>query len=292
MAAFPCCVSMEKKCAGLPTLCLLVACVAAFLGCNAIDEAHFHAVSGARSHGNRASGVLAPSQPMLDDDLLGLKLDATVEKKVDVAQGDGDYGNEKLKEIEDQRQLKFRTAKEAIVKSQLTNDLLALETKTLCDEEYINTYDLMESCDPFGPNLKPVLIYEKVFINEYLEGMAESLRAANLQLAYLSKVRSMLGRQRGRLYRQFAQYIKSQIEIYARQYMLQGSLYRNGTFQLSPHELKKLLKTSYDQEMKDLDTLYTEAQSVCIHENSMKLALSPFSFLFPISYTNIFFTNP
>ena len=74
--------------------------------------------------------------------------------------------------------------------------------------------------------------------------------------------------------------------------MLQGSLYRNGTFQLSPHELKKLLKTSYDQEMKDLDTLYTEAQSVCIHENSMKLALSPFSFLFPISYTNIFFTNP
>ena len=283
---------MEKKCAGLPTLCLLVACVAAFLGCNAIDEAHFHAVSGARSHGNRASGVLAPSQPMLDDDLLGLKLDATVEKKVDVAQGDGDYGNEKLKEIEDQRQLKFHTAKEAIVKSQLTNDLLALEAKTLCDEEYINTYDLMESCDPFGPNLKPVLIYEKVFINEYLEGMAESLRAANLQLAYLSKVRSVLGRQRGRLYRQFAQYIKSQIEIYARQYMLQGSLYRNGTFQLSPHELKKLLKTSYDQEMKDLDTLYTEAQSVCIHENSMKLALSPFSFLFPISYTNIFFTNP
>ena len=292
MAAFPCCVSMEKKCAGLPTLCLLVACVAAFLGCNAIDEAHFHAVSGARSHGNRASGVLAPSQPMLDDDLLGLNVDTTVEKKADIAQDHGGYGGEKLKEIEDRRQLKFHTAKEAIVKSQLTNDLLALETKTLCDEEYINTYDLMESCDPFGPNLKPVLIYEKVFINEYLEGMAESLRAANLQLAYLSKVRSMLGRQRGRLYRQFAQYIKSQIEIYARQYMLQGSLYRNGTFQLSPHELKKLLKTSYDQEMKDLDTLYTEAQSVCIHENSMKLALSPFSFLFPISYTNIFFTNP
>ena len=66
----PCCVSMKKKCASLPTLCLLVACVAAFGGCNAIDEAHFHAVSGARSHGNRASGVLAPSQPMLDDDLL------------------------------------------------------------------------------------------------------------------------------------------------------------------------------------------------------------------------------
>ena len=119
----------------------------AFLGCNAIDEAHFHAVSGARSHGNRATHrvrVLAPSQPMLDDDLLGLKLDATVEKKVDVAQGDGDYGNEKLKEIEDQRQLNTHTAKEAIVKSQLTNDLLAPETKTLCDEEYINTYDLME----------------------------------------------------------------------------------------------------------------------------------------------------
>ena len=172
--------------------------------------------------------------------------------------------------------MKFHTAKEAIVKSQLTNDLLALEAKTLFDEEYINTYDLMESCDPFGPNLKPVLIYEKVFINEYLEGMAESLRAANLQLAYLSKVRSVLGRQRGRLYRQFAQYIKSQIEIYARQYMLQGSLYRNGTFLLSPHELKKMLKTSYDQEMKDLDALYTEAQSVCIHENSMNLPLTRF----------------
>ena len=162
----------------------------------------------------------------------------------------------------------------------------------MCDEEYINTYDLIESCDPFGPNLKPTLIYEKVFANEYLEGMAESLRAANLQLAHLSKVRSMLGRQRGRLYRQFTQYIIAQIKVYAGQYALQGSLYRNGTFLLSPHELKKMLKTSYDQEMKDLDALYTEAQSVCIHENSMKLALSPFSFLFPISYTNIFFTNP
>ena len=67
------CFHGEKR-AGLPTLCLLVACVAALLGCNAIDEAHFRAVSGARSHGNRASGVLAPSQPMLDDDLLGLNL--------------------------------------------------------------------------------------------------------------------------------------------------------------------------------------------------------------------------
>ena len=195
---------------------------------------------------------------------------------MDVAQDDGDYGNEKLKEIEDRRQLKFHTAKEAIVKSQLTNDLLALETKTLCDEEYMNTFDLMEDCDPFSTNLKPDLIYEKVHMNEYVEEMAESLRAANLQLAYLSKVRSMLGRQRGRLYRQFTQYIIAQIKVYAGQYTLQGSLYRNGTFLLSPHELKKMLKTSYDQEMKDLDALYTEAQSVCIHENSMNLPLTRF----------------
>ena len=78
-------------------------------------------MSGARSHGNRASGVLAPSQPMLDDDLLGLNVDTTVEKKADIAQDHGGYGGEKLKEIEDRRQLKFHTAKEAIVKSQLTN---------------------------------------------------------------------------------------------------------------------------------------------------------------------------
>ena len=51
-------------------------------------------------------------QPMLDDDLLG-QIDATVEK-VDVSKVMVLWG-EKLKEIEDQRQLKFHTAKEAIV---------------------------------------------------------------------------------------------------------------------------------------------------------------------------------
>ena len=79
------------------------------------------------------------------------------------------------------------------------------------------------------------LIYEKVFINEYLEGMAESLRAAS-PVSVLVESTEYVRSTAGELYRQFAQYIKSQIKIYARQYMLQGSLYRNGTFQLSPHE--------------------------------------------------------
>ena len=263
---------MKKKHPIQPRLQLLLACLAAFWGCNVIGTVYSHELSGARSHGNRASGVLAPSEPSLEDDLQGPKVKGADEKKADTTEDHGGYGAVELKKIEDRRQLKFHTAKEAIVKSQLTNDLLALETKTLCDEEYLNTYDLMESCDPFGPKLRSSLIREKVFINEYVEGMAESLRAANLQLAYLSNVLSMLGRQRGRLYRRFAQYIASQIKIYAGQYALQGSLYKNSTFLLSPHDLKNMLKTSYDQEMKDLDALYTEAQSVRIHKkNSTKL---------------------
>ena len=59
----------------------------------------------------------------------------------------------------------------------------------------------MESCDPFGPNLKPVLIYD-TFINEYLEewNLPSRESPASVLVESTEYVRSTAGR----LYRQFA----------------------------------------------------------------------------------------
>ena len=205
--------------------------------------------------------VLEPSIPSEEQGMGGLESTAI---NLDDSQtmDDDKYEKKKyLENIEDKRQLQFQTAKEVMVKSQLKNDLLALETKTLCDEEFLNTFDLIESSDPWGL-LAEDLYDEKVARNAYVEVLAETLQTKNVQVAYLTNVVNVLSRQRYRLYKTFTKNVLSQITIYQNQYSLQGSLYDSKSFQLKPDELKSLLQVSYTQEMNDLDNLYKQAKHV------------------------------
>ena len=221
--------------------------------------------SSSRTNNERTNNVLEPASSeemekmMSSSGMIQTKSDHYNNNGINIE--DKDDHQQTLKEIEDKRQFKFKTAKEVIVQSQLTNDLLALETKTLCDEEYINTMDIITASDPWGMMAED-LYDEKVARNVYVETLAESLRVKNIQVAYLSKAIEVLSRQRYRLYKKFTRNILSQINIYQAQFALQGTLYEMKSFKLTPDELKSLLKTSYTEEMNNLDKLYRQATDV------------------------------